>query len=163
MKKEENKISCNSADYIYSFNDLDSKAISKAYDSWTSLSSTIDSLNSNPYNYTFTLNNTPYVYNANSGTISTDYDKPIADMEDKLADMEGRLDVLVNDCVFKNDLDSIHNLISDLTNENMALHQELNILKNSFNDSMGEILNLKCQLNEMLNLISNLKYSKNNI
>ena len=40
---------------------------------------------------------------------------------------------------------------------------ELNILKNSFNDSMGEILNLKCQLNEMLNLISNLEYSKNNI
>ena len=163
MEKEENKISCNSTDYIYSFNDLDSKAISKAYDSWTSLSSAIDSLNSNPYNYTFTLNNTPYVYNTNSGTISTDYDKPIADMEDKLADMEGRLDVLVNDCVFKNDLDSIHNLISDLNNKNMILHQELNTLKNNFNNAMGEISNLKCQLNDMLNLISNLQYSKNNI
>lgn len=163
MKKEENKISCNSTDYIYSFNDLSSKHISKSYDSWTSLSSAIDSLNSDPYNYTFTLSNTPYVYNVNPGTISIDYDKIVADIDDKLADMEGRLDVLVNDCVFKNDLDSIHNLISDLTNENIALHQELNILKNSFNDSMGEILNLKCQLNETLNLLSNLQYSKNNI
>ena len=45
----------------------------------------------------------------------------------------------------------------------MILHQELNTLKNSFNDAMGDILNLKCQLNEMLNLISNLQYSKNNI
>ena len=163
MKKEENKISCNSTDYIYSFNNLSSKHISKAYDSWTSLSSAIDSLNSNPHNYSITLNNTPYVYNANSGTISTDYDKLVADIDDKLADMEGRLDVLVNDCVFKNDLDSIHNLISDLTNENMVLHQELNTLKNNFNDAIGEISNLKCQLNEMLNLISNLQYSKNNI
>ena len=163
MKKEENKISCNSTDYIYSFNDLGSKHISKTYDNWTSLSSAMDSLNSDPYNYTFTLNNTPYLYNVNPGTISTDYDKIVADMDDKLADMEGRLDVLVNDCVFKNDLDNIHNLISDLTNENIALHQELNILKNSFNDAMGDILNLKCQLNEMLNLISNLQYSKNNI
>lgn len=163
MKKEENKISCNSTDYIYSFNDLNSKHISKTYDGWTNLSSAIESLNSEPYNYTFTLNSTPYVYNSNSGTISTDYDKPIADMEDKLADMEGRLDVLVNDCVFKNDLDSIHNLVSDLTNENMTLHQELNTLKNNFNDAIGEISKLKCQLNEMLNLISNLQYSKNNI
>ena len=163
MKKEENKISCNSTDYIYSFNDLSNKHISKAYDSWTSLSSAIDSLDIDPYHYTLTLNNTPYVYSANSGTISTDYDKLIADMEDKLADMEGRIDVLVNDCVFKNDLDSIHNLITDLTNENMVLHQELNTLKNNFNDATGEISHLKYQLNEMLNLISNLQYSKNNI
>ena len=163
MEKEENKISCNNTDYIYSFNDLASKHISKAYDSWTSLSSAIDSLNSDPYNYTLTLNKTPYVYNANSGTISTNYDKLISDMEDKLADMDGRLDVLVNDCVFKNDLDSIHNLITDLTSDNILLHQELNILKNNFNDTIGEITNLKCQLNEMLNLISNLQYSKNNI
>ena len=163
MEKEENKISCNSTDYIYSFNDLSSKHISKAYDTWTSLSSAIDSLNSDPYNYTLTVNNTPYVYNTNSGTISTDYDKLVADMEDKLADMDGRLDVLVNDCIFHNDLDSINKLVSNLTNENIALHKELNILKNSFNDDMGEILNLKWQLNEMLNSISNLQYSKNNI
>ena len=163
MKKEENKISCNSTDYIYSFNDLSNKHISKAYDSWTSLSSAIDSLDIDPYHYTLTLNNTPYVYSANSGTISTDYDKIVSDIDDKLADMEGRLDVLVNDCVFKNDLDSIHNLISDLTNENITLHQELNTLKNNFNDAMGEISHLKYQLSEMLNLISNLQYSKNNI
>ena len=158
MEKEENKISCNSTDYIYSFNDLSSNHISKAYDSWTSLSSAIDSINITPYNYTFTLNNTPYVYNANSETISTGYDKPIADMEDKLADMDGRLDVLVNDCVFKNDLDDIHNLITDLTNENILLHQELNTLKNNYNDAIGEISNLKYQLSEMLNLITNLQY-----
>ena len=55
------------------------------------------------------------------------------------------------------------NLVSDLTNENMVLHQELNTLKNNFNDAMGEISHLKYQLSEMLNLISNLQYSKNNI
>ena len=154
MKKEENKISCNSTDYIYSFNDLSSKHISKAYDNWTSLSSTIDSIDTTPYIYTTT---------PGFSTISIDYDKLIADTEDKLADMDGRLDVLVNDCVFHNDLDSINKLVSNLTNENIALHKELNILKNSFNDAMGEILNLKCQLNEMLNSISNLQYSKNNI
>lgn len=154
MEKEENKITCNSTDYIYSFNDLGSKHISKTYDSWTSLSSAIDSIDTTPYIYTTT---------PGFSTISTDYDKLIADMEDKLADMEGRLDVLVNDCVFHNDLDSIHNLVSDLTNENLILHQELNTLKNNFNDAIGEISNLKCQLSEMLNLISNLQYSKNNI
>ena len=133
---------------------MSSKHISKAYDSWTNLSSAMRSINSDQYIYATT---------PGFSTISTDYDKLKADIDDKLADMEGRLDVLVNDCVFHNDLDSIHNLVSNLTNENMTLHQELNILKNSFNDAMGDILNLKCQLNEMLNLISNLQYSKNNI
>ena len=94
MEKEENKISCNNTDYIYSFNDLNSKHISKTYDSWTSLSSAMGSINSDQYIYTTT---------PGFSTISIDYDKLIADMEDKLADMDGRLDVLVNDCVFHND------------------------------------------------------------
>lgn len=137
-----------------SIKDLDDAQLTSIYDTLGNISNTTSS---NPYSWTVTTKTVPYSYTI-SNSISTPYEEDLKKLEekldDKLADMDGRLDILLNDCAFKDDLATLHTQISELLSKNNFLQTRIIDLTTENNNLSNELFNIKQNVNYLLTIIS---------